>query len=212
MKKNILLLLMIALFSTLTQAQKKDLQHSIGLNSLYIIKNVNSNILSPYFLQYEVAKEDIAFRFGLGGFYDNFLAKETGFANSETESNYRMDARAGLVFKKKLDENDKWNCWIGVDIFYSLINNAQIDDSGFDKVTLSEKTNAFGAGPTVEISYQLLENLSLSTDFSIYFRSSQVRKEEKFENFPNFNDIDISEITTDIWLLSPINLYLTIAF
>ena len=219
MKKILLLhLLLLITISVFAQSNKEaKIAHIFGANTLYLTRIGESetppiNIISPYLLDYRVQKGTVGARLGLGGRLNRTLIKDEGFADSETIVDYRTDIRGGVFVAKTFDEKGKFGISYGLDVFLSSSNDVLIQDSSFDRVTFSEKIVAYGGGLTFALRYEVIKNLIIHSELSMYGRYAEQKNEVDFENFPNANDESQITIGTDIWMISPVNLFVSYRF
>ena len=170
------------------------------------------SVLSPYLLDYRIQKGTVGARLGLGGRFNRTLTKEEGFADNEIALDYRTDFRGGVFVTKTFDEKGRFGVSYGLDAFFASSSDVLIQDSGFDRVTFTKKINAYGGGLNFSLRYEVIENLIIHSELSMYGRFAKQNNEVDFENFPNANDESEIVIGTDIWMISPINLFVSYRF
>ena len=198
-------------------AQSESLEQTFGANTLYLTRIGNSetppiNIISPYLLDYRVQKGAVGARLGLGGRFSRVLIKEEGFADHEIDIDYRTDARGGVFIVKTFDEKNRFGVCYGLDAFFASSSDVLIQDSSFDRVTFTEKIVSYGGGLTFGLQYEVIENLIIYSELSMYGRYAEQRNKVNFENFPNANDQSEIAIGSDIWMISPINMFVSYRF
>ena len=218
--KKIFLLQFIILLSISAFSQSdtlKKLEHTFGANALYLTKIGETetppiSVISPYLLDYRIQKGTVGARIGLGGRFNRVITKEEGFADNEIDIDYRTDFRSGVFVSKTFDEQGRLGVSYGLDGFISSSSNILIQDSSFDRVTFSEQITSYGGGLTFSLRYELIENLIFYSELSMYGRYAEQKNKVDFENFPNGNNESNITIGTDIWMISPINMFISYRF
>jgi hypothetical protein len=218
--KKILLLHLILLTTLGLQGQSDSsasFRQTFGANTLYIVNIGESetppiSVLSPYLLDYSIQKGKIVARLGLGGSLSRVLTKEEGFADHEIDLKYKTDFRAGVYTVKTFDPKGRFGVSYGFDAFLSSASDVLIQDSAFDRVTTSKRILSYGGGVTFALRYEIIKNLIIHSELSMYGRYAKQRDKVSFENFPNANDVSDITIGTDIWIISPINIFVSYRF
>ena len=221
---HFILLLSISAFaqslsvSSFTKSNKKPkVEHTFGANALYLTRVGNSetppiNIISPYLLDYQLQKGRVGARFGLGGRFNRALTKEDGFADSEVATDYRTDLRGGMFVVKTFDKEGRFGIRYGLDAFFASSNDVLIQESGFDRVRFEEQIVAYGGGLTFALRCEVVKNLIIYSELSMYGRYAKQKNQVDFENFPNANDKSEIVIGSDIWMISPVNMFVSYRF
>lgn len=224
MKKQYLLLISLIAFLTKNFAQTADIpeapkkisvSHELGFNSLILLKQVfnfsgTTNVAeSPYFIMYKLGLGRNFIRASIGANYTNKKEQVDGFLDSKTIKNTAISSRLGF---ERQHYSNHFRFSYGVDGIWDIKNNANITDSGFDKVFIIENENSFGAGPFMGLSWNLTKNLSLYTEVAMYFSHSTSSKQTDFVKNPDFNDIENKANLQKVNYLAPTSLFLLYKF
>ena len=161
-------------------------------------------------MTYKLGTKKHALRFGVGTTFKESEKSVETFDDTETVKDLTLDLRAGYEFRNSF--GNRWIGYFGADFIYTRIVDEQINDSGFDVVTISNNQSGIGGGPVVGLQFQLTEKLMLGTEGAFYFSQSETRSRTEFQNFIEFNTE--TEITEDKEIITylPATLYLIFHF
>ena len=230
--KNLSYIFIVMLFPLFTNAQEErhnhehpeenhkekrhsDSFHEIGINGTFLINQFlnfsdTETPQSPYLLTYKVGINKHALRIGIGTTFKESEKRIDTFEDTETLKDLTLDLRLGYEYRKSF--GNRWLGYFGADFIYSQIDNEQINDSGFDIVTIAENTSGVGGGPVLGLQFKLTEKLMLGTEGAFYFSQSELKSNTTFTNFPEFNTeaeiIKNKEIITTL----PATIYLIFHF
>lgn len=189
--------------------------HEIGFNSLTLLKqvfnfsNTTSSPESPYLVMYKLGLGKNFIRASIGGTYSNKKEQVDGFLDSKTVKSTVISSRLGY---ERQHTTNRIRFSYGFDGIWDVKNNANITDSGFDKVYIIESENAIGAGPFMGLSWNLTKHLSLYTEVGAYFTYANLSKQTDFVKNPDFNDIESDSNIKKISYLAPTSLFLLYKF
>ena len=226
--KNLTCIFIVILFPLFTNAQEEshdkehkkekrhlDLFHEIGINSTYFLNqflNFSDKEIpqSPYLLTYKIGTKKHAIRLGAGGVFKESEKSIETFDDTETLKDLSLDLRAGYEFRNSF--GNRWIGYFGADFIYTLTIDEQINNSGFDIVTIANNKSGLGGGPVLGLQFHLTKKLMLGTEGAFYFIQSETKSNTKFENFTEFNTE--AEIIKDKELATylPSTLYLIFHF
>ena len=201
MKKSILFFLITFIsISLLAQDDSnKSLTHEIGINATSFIKNffsLNSSDVDEgdYMLTYKKHNANRAFRLGLGGRFSQVNEDIDGGGKLTTKDNF-IALRVGYEWKNSISQ--KWNIYYGLDAIADFTQsnsstNAFLNTGQIEKVELISEDYAFGGGPILGIQFFISDQISLTTEGSLYFRYNNLTEKEKFQVQSQFNKEDTS--------------------
>jgi len=226
--KNLFCIFIVIIFPFFVNAQNEDhgeehhekkrhldLFHEIGINGTFFINqflNFSDKEIpqSPYLLTYKIGNRKHAIRFGVGTTFKESEKSVETFDDTETLKDFTLDLRLGYEYRNTL--GNRWIGYFGVDFIYNQIIDEQINNSGFDIVTISNNKSGLGGGPILGLQFKLTNKLMLGTEGAFYFSQSENKSRTTFENFPGFNTeteiIKEKEIITYL----PATLYLIFRF
>ncbi|MEM6262325.1 MAG: outer membrane beta-barrel protein [Bacteroidota bacterium] len=186
--------------------------HEVGINATFFIKQLldlseNDIATSPYLFTYRMAIGKWGIRAGVGGTNQRTETSEEGFADTETQQDYSLDARLGV--ERLLPVGKRWMVNFGLDATTRLVGNVNIIETGFDRVETTTSTTGFGFGPVMGIQFFFNEHLSLYTEGSFYYTFFTTTTERDFTNFPQFNDEEervegqelLNNLPATLWLV-----------
>ncbi len=214
--------LVAAIFLMCMCAQAQDIpdvqtgfRHTIGLNTVGIFDQFSdatqeSPHRTPYLITYSVELGKLALRAGFGPEYSSETTVHDGFTDSEENTFLRLDGRigAGVVILS----DTKWQAIAGADLVGGYIRDRSIEDSGFDRITDQVETKNFGAGPFIQIAFQLSRRVSLGTDSALYWIHEKSTHTELFENFPDFNNVLSENSGSKLELTLPNTIFVRLHF
>ena len=190
MKKFTLLLitvLAVSFFSSTLFAQDNDAPtkaryHEIGINATtfinkFISLNGNDVDLGDYMLTYKYHIGNKALRLGVGGQFSNFSEQLSNGGGNRDSKKMEFNFRVGYEWNKQVSK--KWNFYAGLDIV-SGISETVTQTNNSEKVSLTNKTSSFGAGPIMGIQFFINSHISLRTEGSLYYLHSSINNKEVF--------------------------------
>ena len=144
---------------------------------------------------------------------DSFKESEKSvdtFDDTETLRDLSLDLRAGYEFRSKM--GNRWLGYFGADFIYTQTIDEQINNSGFDIVTIANNTSGIGGGPVLGVQFRLTEKLMLGTEGVFYFTQTENRSSTTFANFAEFNTEAEIVKNKEIVTYLPSTLYLIFHF
>jgi len=225
--KNLFCIFIVILFPFFTYAQEEtheeehkekrhlDLFNEIGINATSLLNQIlnfsDKEIpQNPYLLTYKLGIKKHAFRLGVGAIFKESEKSVETFDDTETLKDLSLDVRAGYEFRSAF--GNRWIGTFGADFIYTQTVDEQINNSGFDVVTIANNQSGIGGGPVLGLQFRLSEKLMLGTEGAFYFTQTETKSKTEFENFVEFNTE--AEITIDKELVNylPATLYLIFHF
>ena len=191
MKKSILLFFTTVItLSIFAQSNNTNVKkHEIGINATSFIKeflslNTSDVDEGAYMVTYKKLNENnTAFRLGLGGQISQMNENLEGGGKLETKDNLAA-LRVGFEWQKNI--SSRWNVYYGLDAItdfgQEVSNTVTFLNSGqIEEVELRDQSIAFGGGPILGIQFFISENISLSTEGSLYARYNTLNEKELFK-------------------------------
>ncbi len=170
-----LFFLFILLFATAAKVQeqaveKSRFRHEIGVNTTLLLKQIinfsdTKIAISPYAFTYKMLKNNKGLRFGVGMNLNSINEKQTTFADNKTNLNQNANVRLGFEIQRMV--NQKWNAWVGFDAVASYTNNSNIVDSGFDRVSIGNRTKGAGLAFALGAEWRFNKHFSIATEANI---------------------------------------------
>ena len=218
MKKAFLLFTLLSAFGSLwaqdtTAPQKLITEVALQTNALFdrLLKDDEGSLSqNPYLLTGKLVYGRLALRAGIGGSYKKLVKRETGFADSQTTLDQSFDLRLGL--ERQFELGPRWTGTVGLDGMGSWAQQKNIDDSGFDVITVSEDLQSFGGGLVSGLQFKLTERFSLYTEGFVYFATGNITSGRFFQNFPIFDDEKKKTETSELKIGLPSSLYVVFRF
>ncbi|MEM7367283.1 MAG: hypothetical protein AAF587_01710 [Bacteroidota bacterium] len=197
------------------QRKRFPITHQIGINGTTLLKQFvkgadSTTAPSPYLFTYKFGLGPFVLRTGLGGSMRSESLQQEGYADSETDEFFSVEARVGLEYQAAMGK--RWQGSFGVDYLGFGQEDRHISDTGFDKVTTSTQTKGWGVGPAIGLRFLVNQRLSIYTEGAFYYTQSERINSRLFTNFPQFDD-QISDATLrDIRLLLPTSIFIVYEF
>lgn len=192
-----------------------DVFHEVGINATNLINQIlnfseKEIPQSPYLLTYKIGIKKHALRLGVGATFKETEKSVETFDDTETLRDLTLDLRFGYEFRSQF--GNRWIGYFGADAIYTQTDDEQINNSGFDVVTIAENKSGFGGGPVLGLQFRLTEKLMLGTEGAFYFTQTENKSSTTFTNFPGFDTE--TEITKDKEIVTylPATLYLIFHF
>ena len=220
MKKPILLLIFFSILvfspqSLLAQDEEmvtKEKFSEFGINATgfineFISLNSNDSDLGDYMITYKYHVGKTAWRFGLGGKFSQINDDTEGGGNRETKDN-ALDFRVGFEVKKKISK--RWSFYTGLDAIIGM-EQSKSSTFNFEEVKITNNSTTYGGGPVVGIQFFINSHISLATEGSLYFQSTQLKEKEEFSINTEFNT-DESSTINDLNFGLPTALFFIIKF
>jgi opacity protein-like surface antigen len=227
MTTKILLVSIYTLVGTLCFAQTVDTvakmpRYEVGVNGTYFFKqflnfsgktNVDSstNVLeTPYYLtsKFKIGKGFL--RIGVGVKINSENTSSSKTADYKINNNNDYQLRLGYERQRRL--NRKCSLYYGADILGGLNDLTVHSNSGFDFVTLSDRSWVIGVAPVAGFRVQLWENIALSTETSIRYRYTIFGESATFSKNVDFNEKGAKLKTQKVDFLPPSVIYITFMF
>lgn len=165
---------------------------------------------NPYLLTGKLVYGRLALRTGIGGSYKKTVQKEEGFADSKTNTSQSLDLRLGI--ERRFELGRRWMGMVGADAVGAWSQTKEVEDSGFDVITISEDVQTFGGGLVSGIQFNVSERLSFYTEGFVYYTTGEVVSGRFFKNFPIFDDNKERSETSELLIGLPSSLYLVFSF
>ncbi len=172
--KNLFFLL-ILLFASTAKAQEKAVEkpkihHEIGVNTTLLLKQIinfgdTKIAISPYAFTYKMLKNNKGLRFGIGMNLSSINERQLTFADNKTNLNQNANLRLGFEMQRAI--NSKWNTWVGFDAVANYTNNTNINDSGFDRVSIGNRTKGAGMAIALGAEWRFNKHFSIATEANL---------------------------------------------
>lgn len=207
---------------TQTDSTFKLNRYEIGVNGTAFFKQfLNFNIKSgndttamvletPYYLTSKVKFKKGYLRFGLGVKLNSENESSSKTADYKVKNNNDYQLRVGYEWQRKL--NKKCDVYYGVDVLGGLNDLTIHANSGFDFVTISDRSWFMGVAPVGGLRFKLWENIALSTETSIRYRYITFGESAKFSKNVDFNEKGLSLKTHKLDFVAPSVIYITYLF
>jgi hypothetical protein len=222
MKKIFAALFLLLCYSTYAQVSdslimkmKPKKSFTLGVNGSYLLKNVFNNsqldsITNPHILILRFGYKSFGIRAGIGGYSKNNLQSEAGFADNTRTTDYKLDLRVGVDYEYKF--GSKINGYFGLDGIKTSKVYKIVEDSGFDVLKITDQFHGYGGGPSIGMSYLISSNFYIYTEAAFYFIKGTRDRATIYTNFPELNDIKLTESTSEIKSYLPTSIYLIYKF
>jgi len=161
-------------------------------------------------LTYKIGSKKHAIRLGAGAVFKESEKSVETFDDTETLRDLSLDLRVGYEFRSSF--GNRWIGYFGGDFIFTQTIDEQINNSGFDIVTIAENKLGIGGGPVLGLQFHLNKKLMVGTEGAFYFIQSKTESNTTFRTFVEFNTE--AEITKDKELVTylPATLYLIFHF
>jgi hypothetical protein len=194
---------------------KSPISHQIGLNSSFLVnkvfKSLNDSLnINPYMFTYRFGLGHYGVRFGAGGASKYSLQQEEGFADSKLSKKKSLDLRVGFDIEKNFGRRFKGN--FALDVLTKRSVQKEVLDSGFDVIEKVNQKVAYGAGPSIGLSYWITDKISVYTEASFYMLYGNTDNGRIFKNFPELNDQLFHEKTEDLVTILPSSIFIVFKF
>lgn len=224
--KIIILFLYFSIISTVCIAQTdstfKQTRYEVGVNGTAFFKqflnfssksssDTTANILeTPYYLISKVKLKKGYLRIGLGVKINSENESSSKTADYKIKNNNDYQLRVGYEWQRKL--NKKCDVYYGVDLLGGLNDLTIHANSGFDFVTISDRSWVMGLAPVAGFRFKLWENIALSTETSIRYRYTIFGEGAKFSKNVDFNEKGLNLKTHKLDFIAPSVIYITYLF
>lgn len=227
MTTKILLISLYVLVGTACFAQSKDSiakmpRYEVGVNGTYFFKqflnfsgksNVDSatSVLeTPYYLAAKVKLGGGFLRMGVGVKINSENTSSSKIADYRVNNNNDYQLRIGYEKQRRL--NKRCSVYYGADALGGFNDLTVHSNSGFDFVTLSDRSWTLGVAPVAGFRVQLWENIALSTETSIRYRYTVFGESATFSKNADFNEKGAQLKTHKVDFLPPSVIYVTFMF
>jgi Outer membrane protein beta-barrel domain len=219
MKNKILIISFLGIFTHLKaqetiSSEKVKTKVEIGVNTTLLFKQVfnfsDAKIAtSPYVFTFKALRHQRGFRMGLGLNINTNNERQTTFADNKTVNNQSANLRLGYEWQRAV--SPKWNVWFGTDLIGSYNNVGNTTDSGFDRVTISTKSQGAGLSLAFGAEWRFNEHFSIATEANL--GAIRVKKIDG-TSFSGGTQDDVEKInkSTDIATQTPTSLFLVYKF
>ncbi len=223
-------MLLLALCSTLltavsyaqTDSTLKNPRYEVGVNGTYFFKqflnfstksvsDTAANVLeTPYSFTSKFKFKKGFLRVGLGLKINSENASSSKTADYKINNNNDYQLRVGYEKQRKL--NKRCSVYYGADILGGLNDLTVHANSGFDFVTISDRSWVIGAAPFAGFQFRLWENIALSTETSFRYRYTTFGESATFSKNADFNEKGARLKTQKVDFLPPSVVYVTFIF
>jgi hypothetical protein len=223
MKKFIFIFAILFCGTLNAQEQNKEksrkilppMTHQIGINSSFLLNKVFKSLddsinATPYMLTYRFGLGHFGLRLGAGGASKYSLVQEEGYADSKLFSKKSLDIRVGFDYEKNLGRRFKGT--FALDFLTKRFIQKDVTDSGFDVIEKVNQKIAYGAGPSIGMSYWFSEKIGIYTEASFYMLYGNTDNGRIFKNFPELNDQLFREKTEDLVTILPSSIFIVFKF
>jgi opacity protein-like surface antigen len=219
----------ISLMSNQMMAQTTDTtvpniipRYEIGVNgtaffnqfiNLNLSGKTDSNAISPetpYYLTAKFRVKKGAIRVGLGAALTIEKNSNGKTADSKTLTNNDYQLRLG--YEKQKNVGKRFDLYYGIDLLAGINDRIISSNSGFDFVTLTDRTWTYGAAPVAGLRFRIMGNISLSTETAIRYRYSTFSESADFSKNTDFKETGREFKGHKIDFIAPKVIYVTILF
>jgi opacity protein-like surface antigen len=165
---------------------------------------------TPYYLTSKFKLKKGYLRVGMGVKINSENTSSSKTADYKINNNNDYQLRIGYERQRKL--NKKCSVYYGVDALGGLNDLTIHANSGFDFVTISDRSWMMGLAPVAGFHFKLWENIALSTETSIRYRYTIFGESAKFSKNADFNEKGLSLKTQKLDFLPPSVIYVTFLF
>jgi opacity protein-like surface antigen len=224
--KNLFLSIYCMLIASVCFAQTDSLSkpfcYEVGVNGTVFFKQFLSISLkssadtavsileTPYYLTSKFKLGKGYLRVGLGVKINSENTSSSKTADYKINNNNDYQLRIGYEKQRKL--NKKCAVYYGVDVLGGLNDLTIHSNSGFDFVTISDRSWMVGLAPVAGFRFKLWENIALSTETSMRYRYTVFGESAKFSKNVDFNEKGVSFKTQKLDFLPPSVIYVTFLF
>jgi hypothetical protein len=197
------------------QRPMPPITHQIGLNSSFLVNKVFKSLddslnANPYMLTYRFGLGHYGLRMGAGAASKYSLVQEDGYADSKLFTKKSLDLRVGFDYDKSLGKRFRAN--FALDFLTKRSVQKEVIDSGFDVIEKVNQKVAFGAGPSIGLSYWFSDKIGIYTEASFYMLYGNTDNGRIFKNFPELNDQLFHEKTEDLVTILPSSIFIVFKF
>jgi opacity protein-like surface antigen len=223
-------MLLLALCSTIltsvcdaqTDSTVKSPRYEVGVNGTYFFKqflnfstksstDTAANVLeTPYSLTTKFKFKKGFLRVGLGLKISSENTSSSKTADYKINNNNDYQLRVGYEKQRKL--NKRCSVYYGADVLGGLNDLTVHSNSGFDFVTISDRSWVVGAAPFAGFQFKLWENIALSTETSFRYRYTVFGESATFSKNADFNEKGARLKTQKVDFLPPSVIYVTFIF
>jgi opacity protein-like surface antigen len=205
-----------------TDSISKPFRYEVGVNGTVFFKqflsiSLKSNtdtavsiLETPYYLTSKFKLGKGYLRVGLGVKINSENTSSSKTADYKINNNNDYQLRVGYEKQRKL--NKKCTVYYGVDVLGGLNDLTIHSNSGFDFVTISDRSWMVGLAPVAGFRFKLWENIALSTETSMRYRYTVFGESAKFSKNVDFNEKGVSLKTQKLDFLPPSVIYVTFLF
>ena len=225
--KNILLSIycIVLSFNCLAQtdnAQTTPFRYELGVNGTAFFKqflniSVRNNsdtsvtiLETPYYLtsKFKMGKGYLRVGAGVKINSENESSSKTSDYKIKNNNDYQL--RVGYEWQRIL--NKKCDLYYGFDVLSGLNDLTIHANSGFDFVTISDRSWLLGAAPVAGFRFKIWDNIALSTETSVRYRYLIFGESAKFSKNVDFNEKGVSLKTHKLDFIPPSVIYITFLF
>jgi hypothetical protein len=197
-------------------------RYEIGVNgtaffnqfiNLNLSGKTDSNAVSPetpYYLMAKFRVKKGAIRIGLGASMNVEKTSNGKTADSKTLSSNDYQLRVG--YEKQKNVGKRFDLYYGIDLLAGINDKVLSSNSGFDFVTLTNRTWVYGIAPVAGLRFRLFSNVALSTETAIRYRYSSSSESADFSKNTDFKETGLQFKGHKIDFVAPKVIYITILF
>jgi opacity protein-like surface antigen len=205
-----------------TDSTSKPQRYEVGVNGTVFFKqflsinlksgaDTTTSILeTPHYLTSKFKLGKGYLRVGLGVKINSENTSSSKTADYKINNNNDYQLRIGYEKQRKL--NKKCMVYYGVDVLGGLNDLTIHSNSGFDFVTISDRSWMVGLAPVAGFRFKLWENIALSTETSMRYRYTVFGESAKFSKNVDFNEKGVNLKTQKFDFLPPSVIYVTFLF
>jgi hypothetical protein len=228
MKSKIIILLAFYTFAfsfkgfTQNEEPQPQARYELGVNGTAFFKQfLNINIKNgndtstailetPYQLTAKMKKGKGYVRLGAGVKINSENESSNKTADYKIKNNNDYQVRVGYEWQRAL--NKKCDLYYGFDALGGLNDLTLHANSGFDFVTISDRSWQLGAAPIAGFRVKLWNNITLSTETAIRYRYTIFGESAKFSKNVDFNEKGLKLKTQRVDFIPPSVIYVTFLF
>ncbi len=169
----------------------------------------NLNLKAP-FIYIGKQRPKILYRMGARVSMKNKSNESDLFTDKRKEQYNKYDLSISGLRMKSISNKLKLGYGLMASSF--VLFDKKIFDSGFDKVTFSNRTWSVAAGPNFLLQYQINKRLSVFTEYVLAYQFSSSYTGKEFSAFPEENYANDISRQHGLQIDYPISLYITYHF
>lgn len=208
------ILILVIPFAVICQSEKTQSYHwSFGISAGDILHNIfnteNANrSYAAFVLEYTGSKYAIQVGFRPG--YNATNTQHEGFTDTEVTDKLSFSQHVNLT--RSIFTDQRWTLMAGLKYTGGWSKEDITKDSGFDRITMRRLQWNAGGGLVADIRFRIHERLSLGTEASLVYSYNQSELQQRFTNFPDFDNTKDKVTGHEVNVFEPMTIYLRFHF